>query len=202
MLHKGDPSSFECGLGDLWAVSCCDSCWQPVGLLAGAGHLLLLVMDDLWAPLSRAALFFLLEGSWTRGRFSHCCLPYFWEMWNALPAPQFRWNGNFSKAHKLWHCSSRCPLCRQRITESVRLENRASSPTVLSQFEVMVTAEASGQVVVSSFLAQLGFLYICEFLVPLMSAPDIETIRFPAFQLNKNVSRWWPITLDNAKCMD
>lgn len=82
-----------------------------------------------------------------------------------------------------------CPLCRQRITESVRLENRASNPTILSQFEVMVTAEASGQLVVSSFLAQLGFLYICKSLVPLMSAPDIETIHFPPFQFNKNVSR-------------
>lgn len=69
------------------------------------------------------------------------------------------------------------------------MENRSSSPNVLSQSE-LITPEASDQVVVSSFLAQLGFLYICKSLVPLMSAPDIETVHFLAFQLiNKNVTR-------------
>lgn len=94
----------------------CNSCWQLAVLLAGGRTFA--PSGDVWsvcALVSVCSVASLLEDSWTRRKFSHCCLPHFWEMGNVLPAPQFKWNGNFNKVDVLWDCNCRlsyCCLCR------------------------------------------------------------------------------------------
>lgn len=99
----------------------CDSCWQLVVLLAG-GRTFVPSGDvrSVCASVSVCSVSSFLEDCWTRRKFSHCCPPHFWEMGNVLPAPQFKWSGNFNKVDMLWDCNCRlsyCYLRRYRITE-------------------------------------------------------------------------------------